>query len=121
MPRIFISLAGSSRSEQSRRVSVSDCCCEKSCELGLPDDNALETNEDGVVLAESHHSAGNFATLQQLVLTGAPTTFICSQWWKSDFSAKGFSHPRRSVERSALAIASAILLMPSGRFEPKPA
>ena len=70
---------------------------------------------------ESHHSAGNFATLQQLVLTGAPTTFICSQWWKSDFSAKGFSHPRRSVERSALAIASAILFMPSGRFEPKPA
>jgi hypothetical protein len=51
----------------------------------------------------------------------SPTTFICSQWWKSDFSAKGFSHPHRSVERSALAIASAILFMPSGRFEPKPA
>jgi hypothetical protein len=37
------------------------------------------------------------------------------------FSAKGFIHQRRSVERSALAIASAILFMPSGRFEPKPA
>ena len=37
------------------------------------------------------------------------------------FSVKGFSHHRRSIERSALAIASAILFMPSGRFEPKPA
>ena len=30
---------------------MSDCCCEKSCELGLTDDNALGTNQDAVVLA----------------------------------------------------------------------
>ena len=42
-------------------------------------------------------------------------------WWKSEGLSARIPHHHRSAARAALTIASAILFMPSGRFEPKPA
>ena len=75
---------------------MSDCCCEKGCKLGLPDDNALETNLRRNRLGEMHPSAGTFAALQPLVSIGY------WKWRDSEFRWRRRRHRHGTTRSTSL-------------------